>query len=390
MNEVQRGVVMLLRSAVTGERLTLPEGFVIEGAEEIIAKHHIGVPVYAGAAQCGVAMDTPYMMKLFQHYCLQLMRSERQMQAVEALCRAFDEAGVDYMPLKGCNMKKLYPKPELRLMGDADILIRPEQYALIRPAVAALGFTEVQESDHELIWNSRDLHLELHKRLIPSYNQDYYAYFGDGWRLAKPISGTRYGMSPEDEYIYIFTHFAKHYRDGGIGLRHVLDLWVYRRACPELDEAYIRRELKNLQLEDFYLNICRLLETWFDNEPCDSVSDFITDFLFDSGSWGKYANHAISAAAKSARREGSAGKGRRAALLQALFPSAKVLSLRYPVLEKHPWLLPVMWPVRWAAALLFRRDNIRRQRMGRRAVTVESIETYQQALEYVGLDFRFE
>ena len=35
-----------------------------------------------------------------------------------------EENGIDYLPLKGYNLKKLYPKPELRTMGDADVLIR--------------------------------------------------------------------------------------------------------------------------------------------------------------------------------------------------------------------------------------------------------------------------
>ena len=141
------------------------------------------------------------MKMLFQHYCRSLQHSEGQMKAVEQLCEAFDAEGIAYMPLKGCLMKRLYPSPELRPMGDADILIRPEQYERIRLVVEKLGYDEQVESDHELIWHRKDLNLELHKRLIPSYNRDYYRYFGDGWNLAKVERGTRYMMTCEDEYI---------------------------------------------------------------------------------------------------------------------------------------------------------------------------------------------
>lgn len=39
---------------------------------------------------------------------------------------AFDAGGIDYMPLKGSILKDLYPRHEMRMMGDADILIRME------------------------------------------------------------------------------------------------------------------------------------------------------------------------------------------------------------------------------------------------------------------------
>ena len=325
MNDTQRGVVALIKSAVTGKREALPEGFSLEQAEDIIRRHHIGVLVYEGAVQCGLAQNTPYMQQLFQTYCLQLMRSERQMRAVDALCRAFDDAGVDYLPLKGVNMKKLYPKPELRMMGDADILIRTEQYPVIREVVSGLGYEEGKQSDHELVWNGRDLHLELHKRLIPTHNSDYYSYFGDSWHLACAEQGCRYGMSPEDTYIYQFVHFAKHYRDGGIGLRHVLDLWVYRRAYPQMDEARIQAELRRLHLDEFHANMQALLENWFAGGAASERTDFMSDFLFNSGSWGKLRDHAASAAVKNARMTGSVRKGRVRMLLRALFPTAKML-----------------------------------------------------------------
>ena len=125
------------------------------------------------------------------------------------------------MLLKGTLLKEMYPKKELRAMGDADILIKTEQYDKIKPIMQGLGFEERTESDHELIWRKPQLLLELHKKLIPSYNKDYYAYFGDGWQLGKPNSNFphRFEMSDEDQMIYLFTHFAKHYRDAGIGIR---------------------------------------------------------------------------------------------------------------------------------------------------------------------------
>ena len=270
MDIQQQGIVALIRSGLTGEKLRLPDGFDMERAGRQMIRHQIQPLCYVGAVNCGVERNLPAMKLLFQHYCRSLQHSEGQMNAAEQLFRAFDAEGIDYRPLKGCRMKGLYPRAEMRPMGDADVLVCSKQYDRIRSVVEKLGYQEQVESNHELIWNRKDLHLELHKRLIPSYNKDYYRYFGDGWRLAKVEEGTRFGMTCEDEYVYLFTHFAKHYRDGGIGCRHVTDLWVYRKAYPEMNEEYVAAELKKLRLFEFEQNIRRVTAVWF--EEADSVS----------------------------------------------------------------------------------------------------------------------
>lgn len=383
------GILTLIRSSITGEALPLPEGFDVETAFPIIKSHGIVTMAYDGAVKCGISKHLPVMQQMFQLYIRQMLHSEGQLQAVQTLCDAFDANGIDHMPLKGCNMKKLYPKPELRPMGDADILIRMEQYDAIRPILEAQGYEEVVESDHELIWNSKALHLELHKRVIPSYNKDYYAYFGDGWLLAKPDSGNRFAMSPEDTFVYLFTHFAKHYRDGGIGLRHVTDLWVYRRAVPVLDETYIRTELDKLQLAEFFENTLRLMDVWFRDGSPDEKTDFMAAFIFGSGNWGQQENHDLSAGVKDSREAGSAEKGRRKHMLRLVFPPLSGMQQSFPVLKKAPVLLPAFWGYRGVRAVLFRQENIRRQQEKLRTVTPEKINSYRQALNYVGLDFHF-
>ena len=388
MNTTYRGVLTLLKSAVAAQALTLPEGFALEEAMPLIQAHQITPMAYEGALYCGFSMAEPVMLTMLQRYGRLMTAASRQQEAIERVCGAFEEHGIEYMPLKGCLMKRRYPKPELRPMCDADILIRMGQYDRIRSILTELGMQEIQESDHELIWKSPELLLELHKRLIPSYNKDYYAYFGDGWRLAETREGCRYAMRPEDEYIYLFTHFAKHYRDGGIGCRHVVDLWVFRRSHPDMDEHYVDRELKALKLDRFHRNMVRVLEYWFADAGADEIVERISDFIMNSGSWGNQTSHLLAAEARNQKGPGSGVKEK--ALLRAIFPPAAELEYRYPILQKAPWLLPVVWVWRWVTAILFRRDNIRRRGENLELVTDASVSEYQQQLNAVGLEFRFD
>jgi len=384
MTDFQRGIVTLMKSAVTGEAAVLPEGFSIEEAEKFAAKQNITPLVFAGAVNCGISKGEPAMQRMFQKYIQQLMISERQMAAVEKLFQAFEENGIDYLPLKGVNMKKLYPKPELRTMGDADILIREEQYEKIRLIMPELGFTEGMESDHEHVWDGPGLHLELHKKLIPTEQKDLYRHFGSGWQLAVPMEGHRFRFRAEDDFLYQFTHFVKHYRGAGIGTRHVLDLWVYLKSHPGLDADYLEHGLEKLHLLEFYRNIQALHQNWFADAPGNDKTEFITRFLFSGGTWGSMDTFALSLVA---RKKGS---GKVATVLARVFLPLEAMQLKYPFLKKAPILLPVFWIIRIFDAFLFKRYLVRKARRIMKVADEEKVDAYHQSLQYVGLDFHFD
>ncbi len=390
MTPTQRGILLLLKSAITGECGTLPQDFSLEEMAKIARLHQVVPLVYTGALHCGISSKDPVMQSLFVDFVKATIKSEGQLQDLNRVLAAFREHGIDHLPLKGCNMKALYPKPELRTMGDADILIRMEQEHMIRKVMQELGFAEKQQTDHEWIWKSNKLYVELHKRLFPSSSKDYHSYFADCWRSATPADGFRYVMSPEDEFIYLFVHFARHCRDGGAGCRYILDLWVYRCSYPQLQEDYIRRELALLQVLEFYDNICKLLYWWKGDGTPDEITEFLSDFIFSSGTWGRTEpRKAAEALLQFYKPAGSLRRGRLRSLMFAFFPPADVVARRYPVVGRHPWLLPVFWPIRWISALLFRRENIRREQQHQRSIAPQHVQQHQDTLRYIGLDFHF-
>lgn len=390
MDLQQRAILTLLHSGITGQAGSLPEGFSLEEAIPMLQRHSVAALAYEGAVVCAVDRQSPAMQQLFQRYLRSLLTSEGQMKQLEKLFAALEEAGIDYVPLKGTLMKGRYPKPEHRSMGDADVLIRLEQYSRVEALLPTLGMTFQQESNHEYIWKNKSLYLEMHKMLIPSYNPDYYAYFRDGWNLARHHAGSRYLLPPEEEYVFLFTHMAKHYRDGGVGLRHILDLWVYARSQPGLDFEKIRAALRQLQLEEFWENIRALIRYWFEDGPSDDKLDFLTDYLFDSGSFGKWENHVLSQTLRDKKTAGSTGAGIRRGVLRTLFPGLEAMAGQFSVLKKLPWLLPVFWPVRMVRTLLFRRNRLQTAQHKLQTATAEKVDAFEQGLQYVGLDFHFE
>ena len=387
MEPLQKGILALVRAGITGEPMPLPTEFSMEEAFRQIQRHQIPGLAFEGALRCGVPKTHPVMQQLFRIYCMDVQYSQRQTDAVRTLCEAFEEQGIDYMCMKGCNLKPLYPKHELRRMGDADILIRDEQYPMIKKIITKLGYREDAGADHTYTWKSDDLYLELHKRPIPKESADLYAYFGDGWSRTCLREGHRYGLSAEDEYIYVFVHYAKHYRLGGIGLRQVIDLWVYRRAHPHMNEAYIEAELDKLQLREFYRNTVRTLKVWFEEGTADETTELLGQFIFDSGSWGTYTNTVLS---KGVKYRSGRGRARQHNTLRLIFPAALEMEGRYRVLVRHRWLLPVCWVIRWFDILLHRRKNIKRRMQEKEILNEEDLSVYERNMRTVGLAYHFD
>lgn len=390
MNDLQRGLITLIKSALKGEAYELPEGFSPEAVVDIAKNHQISPLVYYGAIKCGFDKNSDWMKKLFENAFPLVLLDEEQNAALNKLSNTFEKAEIEYMPLKGSVLKVLYPKSEMRVMGDIDILIKPEQYESIKRIMSDSGFDENVESDHEFIWTCGNLCIELHKRLIPSYNKDFYAYFGDGWQLAKKSTEFKYIMDDEAFFIHLITHFAKHYRDGGIGIKHLADLWVYKNAKSELDFAYIKKELHKLCLDKFFEYVEKTLDNWFENGEETLETKLISDTVFGSGVYGNKETAEVS----TMLRETKDGKSVRGTKLSRFFKVAflpyKNMCEKYVMLRKFPFLLPVMWIVRLFDILIFNRKKLSSYVEKQKAITKDAVKSRKEELNSVGLDFNSE
>lgn len=386
--EIQRGLIVLIRSALSGQAEILPQDFDLMRAIPLIRRHHLSVIAYCGAVTCGISPNAPAAQLLLSDVGGHFSISEGQKKELEKLTNTFEQEGIDYVLLKGAVMKSLYPRKEMRAMSDADVLIRTTQKEQLSKAMEALGYRKGVESDHELHWEKPELHVELHKRLMPSYDILYHKYFSAGWNMAKPVAQTKhcYQMSPNDFFLYLFTHFAKHYRDGGIGLLQFCDLHIYREKNA-LDEVYILKELKKLHLDVFYQNVMETLDTVFNGKQETDITSFILETLCSSGAYGTKDKQNLSWATRRRKMTDNAKKVKCRIILELIFLPYWRMCIKYPILNKLPFLLPVMWVARWIGALLFRTKKVKKQAEQMRKMTVEEIIEYQDNLNFVGLEF---
>ena len=198
-------------------------------------------------------------------------------------------------------------------------------------------------------------YVELHKEFISDKQV--------GWRnVCNKISerfihknGCEYVMSDEDFYLFMICHIAKHMKFGGIGIRAVLDVWVYLRQKKELDFEYIDKELEKCGLGLFYGKFMKLYEFWFGSGECDEETRMLSEYVASSGWDGSSLQWRSSGVKNIAGETESRAYLKFMSLFKAAFVKRSAMEIKYPILKKYPFLLPLCWIHRGFA----KRDKIK-------------------------------
>ena len=139
-------------------------------------------------------------------------------------------------------------------------------------------------------------------------------------------------------YYYHMAHMAKHFLAGGCGLRPFLDIWVLQhKVQPDSDSR--QQLLERGQLSGFARAAEKLSAIWFAGATMDEHSKSLEAFVLSGGTYGSLENQVTLQQAK---------KGSKLRFLwERIFLPYSFLKYGYPVLQKHKWLTPVFWVVRW-------------------------------------------
>ena len=310
-------------------------------------------------------LPVPDKMKAFQNARNKaLAREARQELETWQILSALEEHHIKCMPLKGFIIKHLYPQPDMRLMADVDILVDNSQMKKARNIMLSLGYTaEHTGGHHDVYYKQPVMNIELHRALMPVRTGDLHTYFANIWDRARLQAGSsyRYEMSPEDFYIYLLAHMAKHYRGGGTGIRSVMDVWVYNQHYKDqLDWHYIRTELEKAGLHSFAQSMEALAESWFNPEVSNEIYHEMTAFIMANGTYGTNQNAALNKFMQGKKDRDSFSAAKVKYTLRILLPDRQHMSLLFPFLQKLPFLLPLCWAIRGIRTVLYRRSNIRR------------------------------
>ncbi len=270
-------------------------------------------------------------------------RHERTECAYTELCKAFENAQIPFLPLKGAVMRRYYPEPWMRTSCDIDVLVHRED---LDKAISFLEnnnkYTVKSYDTHDVsLYSPSGIHVELHFDLIEEGQaKNAGNVLLSVWDNAAPEENSRYRYEMSDAYFYFYhiAHMAKHFQTGGCGIRPFIDLWMLDNLNAADKDARDALLLKGGLL--VFANSSRTLgKVWFENEKADDLSLRMQEFLLHGGVYGSSDNRVALLQKKKGGRIGY--------IFSRVFAPYARLKRYYPVLEKHPWLTPIMQVRRW-------------------------------------------
>ena len=230
----------------------------------------------------------------------------------------------------------------------------------------SLGFTTKRfgRGNHDVYVKPPVSNFEMHTSLFSEKEEkklwEFYNNIKD--KLIKD-SENNFGFhfSSEDFYIYITAHEYKHYYSGGMGLRSLLDTYIFLTNCGDsLDMGYIEAECGKLGIEEFERQIRNLAMHLFKNQPITDDEHEMLRYIIFSGTYGTYENSIDNKAARY-------GKGKTAKIKYSfsrlLFPIKesdryyKKYSSYFPWFYEKKSRLPLLFFYRLGRAVTIRRKK---------------------------------
>ena len=292
---------------------------------------------------------------------------------LEAIIYTLEKAQIRFIPLKGSVIRKYYKEPWLRTSCDIDILICDSDVDKVKTVfIDELNYTYASEWNYEVsFFTPSKTHIELH-HTINDENKAIDGVLSSVWERSMPISDNscHYVMSDEMYYFYHIAHMAKHFVNGGCGIRPFIDIWVLNHCC-EFDKEKREKLLDEGGLLDFANAAEQLSEVWISNKPHTTVSEQLEAFIFSGGTYGTVENRV-------AVQQAITG-GKFSYLMSRIFLPYEQLKLTYPILERKKWLFPFYQIKRWFR--LFKKGRLKKSMNEAKTTSSVSSEENNQTVQ---------
>ncbi len=271
-----------------------------------------------------------------------VVRYEQMHFQFKAICDVFENAKIDFIPLKGAILRDYYPQPWMRQSCDIDILVKVADIdRACEILYKKLDFSVQKHGEYDVSLLSKSgVHFELHFGIMESIFEGS-KMLDLVWETVSLAENSkyRYVMSDDLFYFYHIVHMAKHFEANGCGIRFFLDTWVLNHSSSFNLNGLYKSLLDSVGLLKFEEASKLLCTVWFEGSEHTPLTKDMEKFIIDAGLYGTRENHF------SFFQIRSGGKKRYA--LSRIFPPFSKMKKNYPILKKHKYLLPVCHIIRW-------------------------------------------
>lgn len=312
MTQVEEVFYEILRSALWGGSVEVPEGFTQWGAIMKLAKTQALVGLVAEVLltrrNLRDSLPDKFIVRL-QDIPMTNMGMHSQMNmTLQLLVLTLRNVDIEPVLLKGQGLSKYYPTPELRQCGDIDIYVGEENYEKAYDAMLPI-VSEIENKSK--IWDRMHydamighVMVEVHHKADEIYSRKGAKLYKDimAAGLSKDLCPQRFGdidvMTPSDTYnaFYIFGHLWRHFSSSGVGLRQFCDWACFLHThVGKLDLPYLKKILGDLDfMKPWQVLGCFLVtelglpeeEFPFYNKKYVSKVDSVREYVMTDGNFG--------------------------------------------------------------------------------------------------------
>lgn len=175
----------------------------------------------------------------------------RHQEYIGQLGPVLERLGMRGCILKGTGLSLLYPVPERRLCGDIDLWVEGSHKKIVR------AFENAGYHTYDIVYQEAkvdmfdDTELEVHfhpcKMYNPFRNARLQKFFNDN----APFDGTLTYPDARFNAVFCMAHMYRHYLEGGIGLRQMLDYYYVLQELRPEDRAQVLNTLRRLKMKKF-------------------------------------------------------------------------------------------------------------------------------------------
>lgn len=356
----------LIRCGATGEEIALPVlGLDWDEIFNLAQMHKVVALVYK-AIRSNSELDCPKQI-LQQMKNLSLSISIQQIckyRELSRLLQEFKNEGLHVLLFKGIVLAALYSDYLTRSCGDADLLVNKNELKQVQQVLERCGYEfEVSKSaEHVMVYISPKLNIDLHTCLWNKTHGRYVDVIEKmnilGFENSVPFR--EYNLdtitfAPEEGFIYLLVHMAKHIIHRGIGIRSFMDISLYYNNYKDqinvhnlwniLDDmgfTILFRHVFSFCTEHLGMERSVFIETENLSDP--EVLDRLIQDVMDGGVFGRIPERLYSSdVVTQAYYWDLPNNNKFSVLIHLLFPKANVLREKYSYAQKNVMLLPVAW-----------------------------------------------
>ena len=378
MRKVYEDFIYLMRCTLNGESAKDFSGGDFGELFHIAQDHNMTNMLYY-ALQDNCRVPDGISQELQKYHDLMVYKCAYQKAAEQEMERLFNENEIRYMLLKGCTVRDLYPSEDMREMADIDILVSKQDLEKIRKFMIASGYEFKGDRDHHDVYIKNEfVSVEVHYT-VPGCLNEYFASLSWSGAIRH---GFKYSLDVSENYIYLINHLHEHFIVGGIGVRSLLDIFLYEKEyVTDINWEYINLIFEEYGILDFVKNLRALNDAWFGQGRSDEMLDEMGEYVFKSGSYGR-VTHAIMSSADGT--ESDVGVTLKA-LKKAIFLPVREMHNRMRILDKFPFLLPFGYLARLVSILFKQFRRLSGWTKSLRAVNAESVKKHKEMLERFGI-----